>query len=177
MGAPGAALTLTDCVSIAGVMDDLRVPTSSLRVEILCADGRAMRGDIFLPAQSSMQSGPMPLDEWIETTRPFFPFRALEAPDLTILHRREIVALTVPAASNGALEVASADAPVVRIAVEAGGTKFEGDVIVDMPPGYQRVADWLNTPTAFFAMRAGSAHHLIQKRHVIRVVELRQPSS
>jgi hypothetical protein len=158
-------------------MDDLRVPTTSLPVEILCADGRAMLGDIFLPAQSSLQSGPMRPDEWSESPHPFFPFRSREAQALTILNRGEVVSLTVPAASNGAADDTCTDVPVMRIAVEAGGTRFEGDVLVDMPPGHQRVADWLNAPAAFFTVRAGSAHHLIQKRHVTRVVELRRVSS
>ncbi len=158
-------------------MDDLRVPTTSLPVEILCADGRAMLGDIFLPAQSSLQSGPMRPDEWSESQQPFFPFRSREAPALTILNRTEVVSLTVPAAANAAADDTCTDGPVVRIAVEAGGTRFEGDVIVDMPPGHQRVADWLNAPAAFFTVRAGSAHHLIQKRHVTRVVELCRFSS
>lgn len=158
-------------------MDDLRVPTTSLPVEILCADGRAMLGDIFLPAQSSLQSGPMRPDEWSESPHLFFPFRSREAQALTILNRGEVVSLTVPAAANVAADDTCTDVPVVRIAVEAGGTRFEGDVLVDMPPGHQRVADWLNAPAAFFTVRAGSAHHLIQKRHVTRVVELRRVSS
>jgi hypothetical protein len=158
-------------------MDDLRVPTTSLPVEILCADGRAMLGDIFLPAQSSLQSGPMRPDEWSESPHPFFPFRSREAQTLTILNRGEVVSLTVPAASNGAADDTCTDVPVVRIAVEAGGTRFEGDVMVDMPPGHQRVADWLNAPAAFLTVRTGSAHHLIQKRHVTRVVELCRFSS
>lgn len=156
-------------------MDELRVPTTRLPVEILCADGRAMLGDIFLAAQSSRQPGPMQPDEWSESQQSFFPFRSLEAQALTLLNRTEVVALTVPAAANAADAVA--DVPVVRIAVEAGGTRFEGEVLVDMPPGQQRVVDWLNAPTAFFTVRAGSAHHLIQKRHVTRVVELARLTS
>jgi hypothetical protein len=66
---------------------------------------------------------------------------------------------------------------VFRVAVDAGGTRFEGDVVVDMPPGLQRVADWLNAPGAFLTVRAGLAHHLIQKRHVLRVLELDRVSA
>ncbi len=158
-------------------MDDLRVPTNSLPVEILCADGRAMLGDIFLPAHSSLQAGPMRPEEWTEGAHPFFPFRLFEARTLAILNRSEVVSVTVPAVANASNDDACPDIPVVRVAVEAGGTRFEGDVLVDMPPGHQRVADWLNAPAAFITVRAGSAHHLIQKRHVTRVVELCRLSS
>ena len=145
-------------------MVDLRVPINSLPVEILCADGRAMLGDIFLPAHSSLQAGPMRPEEWTEGAHPFFPFRLFEARPLAILNRRAVVAVTVPAASNSSTGDACPDVPV-------------GDVLVDMPPGQQRVADWLNAPAAFITVRAGSAHHLIQKRHVTRVVELCRLSS
>jgi len=153
-------------------MDDLRVPTTSLPVEILCADGHALLGDIFLPAHSALQEGPMRPEEWIETVLRFFPFRLLESRALAILNRTDVVSVTVPAGSNAAADAACPDTPVVRIAVEAGGTRFEGNVLVDMPPDHQRIVDWLNAPAAFFTVRTGSAHHLIQKRHVTRVVEL-----
>ena len=160
-------------------MDDLRVPTTSLPVEILCADGRAMLGDIFLPAQSSLQSGPDAARR-VERVRGIRSFRSARSRRArsTILNRSEVVAVTVPAAVQRRRPTTPVpDVPVVRLAVEAGGTRFEGDVLVDMPPGHQRVADWLNAPAAFITVRAGSAHHLIQKRHVTRVVELCRLSS
>ncbi|MGD9905467.1 MAG: hypothetical protein AB7U83_18515 [Vicinamibacterales bacterium] len=153
-------------------MDDLRVPTNSLPVEIRCTDGRSVLGDIFLPSQSSRQPGPMRPDEWIETAHAFFPFRSQEAGALTIVNRDNVVAVTVPADTNLDPGDAIVETPVYRVAVNAGGVVFEGDIVIDMPPGQQRVADWLNAPEAFITVRAGSVHHLIQKRHVTRVVEL-----
>jgi len=153
-------------------MDDLRVPTTSLPVDILCVDGTTVMGDIFMPAQSSRQPGPMRPDEWGDTVHPFFPVRSRTAHSLTIVNRDAVVAVTVPAAANAAEYDAMVDLPVFRVAVDAVGTRFEGDVVVDMPPGHQRVADWLNAPGAFLTVRAGLAHHLIQKRHVLRVMEL-----
>lgn len=153
-------------------MDDLRVPTAALPVEILCADGATVLGDIFLPAFSSRQSGPMPPDEWTETAPAFFPVRSRAARTLTLVNRDEVVAVTVPAASNALNDDALVDSPVFRVAVETGRVKFEGDIVIDMPPGHQRVADWLNAPAHFITLRDGTAHHLIQKRHVLRVLEL-----
>jgi hypothetical protein len=156
-------------------MPDLRVPTISLPVEVRCADGRAIAGEIFLPAHSSRQAGPMRPEEWSDTAPQFFPIRAHDTRALTILNRDAVVALTVPAGANAGDADTAAGAPVSRIAIDAGGVTVEGDAIIDMPPGHQRVADWLNAPGAFITLRAGLVHHLIQKRHVTRVLELDGP--
>ena len=158
-------------------MSDLRVPTISLVVEIRCADGGSMTGEIFLPSQSSRQPGPMRIDEWSDTVHAFFPFRSRDARALTILNRDAVVAVAVPAAANGGDDDTVIGTPVSHVAIDAGGATFEGDVVIDMPPDHQRVADWLNAPGGFITLRTGTVHHLIQKRHVTRVVELdgRQP--
>lgn len=153
-------------------MHDLRVPTISLPVEIRCTDGQSVLGEIFLPSQSSRQPGPMRPEEWIESVHAFFPFRSQDTGALTIVNRDAVVAITVPADANLDPGDPVLDTPVYRVAVNAGGAVFEGDVVIDMPPGQQRVADWLNAAEAFITVRAGSVHHLIQKRHVTRVVEL-----
>lgn len=153
-------------------MHDLRVPTINLPVEIRCTDGQSVLGEIFLPSQSSRQLGPMRPEEWIEGTHAFFPFRSQEAGALTIVNRDNVVAVTVPAEANHDPADEVVGTPVYRIAVNAAGVVYEGDIVIDMPPGHQRVADWLNAPGAFITVRAGSVHHLIQKRHVTRVVEL-----
>ena len=153
-------------------MDDFRVPTTRLPVEIHCADGQQVLGEIFLPAQSSLQPGPMRPDEWSATVHAFFPFRAHDTSAMAILNRDTVVAITVPATANADEGELWVDSPICRVAVDAGGRRFEGEIVVDTPPGHQRVADWLNASGAFITVRAGMAHHLIQKRHVTRVVEL-----
>lgn len=158
-------------------MDDLRVPTTSLPAEILCSDGATVLGDIFLPAYSSRQPGPMPPDEWTETVPAFFPVRSRAARTLTLVNRDEVVAVSVPATSNTLHDDALVDCPVFRVAVDTGRVKFEGDIVIDMPPDHQRVADWLNAPGSFITLRDGAAHHLIQKRHVLRVLELERVSA
>lgn len=102
----------------------------------------------------------------------FFPFRSHDSPGLQILNRDAVVAIAVPAEANASDGDAEIDAPVFRVAIDAGGSCFEGQVLIDMPPDRRRVADWLNAPGAFITLRTGTTHHLIQKRHVTRVVEL-----
>jgi hypothetical protein len=166
----GARWPITCKTAFSKLMTDLRVPTVNVPVEIRCVDGRCLAGEIFLPAYSSRHPGPMRPGEWSDTTLPFFPFRSRDANRLTILNREAVVALAVPAHANAGDDVVLGDP--VHVAVEAGGDRFEGDMVIDMPPEHRRVADWLNAPGAFITLRAGATHHLIQKRYVTRVVEL-----
>ena len=107
----------------------------------------------------------------METSCPF-PVRSRETCATTLLNRDAVVVVTVPAAANTGRGDPDLSTQVSHIAVEAAGERYEGEVVVDMPPGHQRVADWLNAPGAFITVRSGAAHHLIQKRHVTRVMEL-----
>ena len=115
-------------------------------------------------------------DEWSDTVHTFFPFRARDAACSTIFNLDAVVAFTVPVTGTesdaGVHDAALADAPITRVAIDAGGARFEGHVIIDMPPNHQRVADWLNAPGAFITVRAAGIHHLIHKRHITRVVEM-----
>jgi hypothetical protein len=156
-------------------MTDLRVPTLRQPVTITCTDGRTFAGHIFMPSQSSRHQGPMRPEEWSDTVHTFFPFRARDAAYSTIFNLESVVAFSVPldsATGDDSDDAAILELPVFRVSVDARGATFEGLVTIDMPPDHQRVADWLNAPGAFFTVRAGGAHHLIQKRHVTRVVEL-----
>lgn len=160
-------------------MTDLRVPTTRQPVTITCTDGRAFDGDIFMPSQSSRHAGAMRPDEWSDTVHTFFPFRVRDSVCSTIVNLHAVVAFTVPVHETDAEAEADAavllDAPVARVTVDANGSSFEGRMTIDMPPGHQRVADWLNAPAAFITVRAGGTHHLIHKRHITRVVEMPEP--
>lgn len=157
-------------------MTDLRVPTTRQPVTITCADGRAVEGHIFMPSHSSRHMGPMRADEWSDTVPTFFPFRARDAACSTIFNVTTVVAFTVPMdgaeAQADVHDAALVAAPMARVAVDAGGTSFEGHVIIDLPPGRQRMADWMNGPAPFITVRARGQHHLIHKRHITRVIEM-----
>lgn len=154
-------------------MSDLRVPTQRQAVTITCTDGRTFAGHIFLPSQSSRTPGPMSPEEWSDTVPAFFPFQPRDATFSTIFNLDVVVAFTLPADAGGDADAGLAPAqPIFRVHVDARSAEFEGRVTIDMPPDRQRVADWLNAPAPFFVVRENRSYHLIQKRHVTRVVEL-----
>ena len=60
------------------------------------------------------------------------------------------------------------------MAIECGQeVRLEGLVHIDMPEGQRRVLDILNRPEMFLTLSSGERRHLVQKRHITRVVEIR----
>ena len=152
-------------------MSELRVPTLALDAEVLCADGRAFTGRIFLPAASSIHPGPMRPDEWMNDAVPFFPFLPQGERGSVILNKHEVLVLSV----IGPEEPTDDDhprGPARRLAVEVRGRVLTGTVIVEMPANHMRVLDYLNSAHPFLAVREGEHGHLVRKARITRVVEL-----
>jgi hypothetical protein len=152
-------------------MSELRVPTLALDAEVLCADGRAFTGRIFLPAASSIHAGPMKPDEWMNDAVPFFPFLPEGERGSVILNKHEVLVLSV----TGPEDPGDADlphGPERRLAVEVRGHVFTGTVRIDMPANQMRVLDYLNAAHRFLPMREGERSHLVRKARITRVLEL-----
>lgn len=148
-------------------MNELKVPTVALVAEVLCADGRRLRGRIFVPAAASHHDGPMRPEEWINDARSFFPFLPDDAGGSFILNKDQLVVVTVALADEQHSEVERS------VRVECAGETLEGRLHIDMPTNQQRVLDYLNQPPAFVALYAGPQLHLVHKRHVSRLSEAR----
>jgi hypothetical protein len=152
-------------------MSEFRVPTVPLQVEVRCIDGRRFVGDVFMPAHSSRHQGPMRPTEWVNTIPTFFPFRPYESDMRTIFNRHQVIAVTVAADRNQWNDDETLGNPVYEVAIEAGGQRFVGRIVADMPRSQQRVVDLFNGDEAFITVQAGDHHHLVQKEHITRVLE------
>lgn len=151
-------------------MSELRVPTVAVDAEVMCSDGQQLRGQIFLPASAAKHFGPMRPEEWINEPLSFAPFR-IDGGEPIILNKHEILALTVTAADDPPED--GLEGPERAIAIDCLGHRFEGSVIIDMPPHQCRVLDYLNRPGDFLVLRDGERHHLIRKQRISRVEEKR----
>jgi hypothetical protein len=152
-------------------MRELRVPTTSLAVEIRCADGRRFAGHVYMPAQSARHQGAMQPHEWVSVAPAFFPFSPHEGDCRTLFNKREVVSLTVPAWTD-AEDAERLGSPTYHVVVEAYEYRIEGTVVVDMPPSQQRLVDFLNGPDTFLMVRDGDRRHFVQKEHITRVLQI-----
>ena len=118
-------------------MNDFKVPTVQLATELHCVDGVVLRGCVYMAALSAVHAGAMTPQEWINSPPAFFPFRQ-EDGTTTLVNKHQVLAMSVaapPASDEEAWETAEL---VRRAAVEAGGKRFEGDVVNDMPENQRR---------------------------------------
>ena len=155
----------------AGMME-LRVPTVALAAEVTCADGRTFTGRIFVPAAASHHSGPMRPEEWINEPLPYFPFLPDDAAVPIMLNKHTVLVVTLQGGeSSEHLEPVGLER---RVAIECGERRLEGMVHIDMPENHQRVQDYLNRLELFLTLTEGARRHLVQKRHITRVIEVRE---
>jgi hypothetical protein len=146
------------------------VPRLLRGAEVLCANGRVLRGRVFLPATAQAHTGAMRAEEWMNDAASFFPFLPDGEGSPVILNKAQVVVVTVSAAADRD-ETLEEVAPVKRVHVECGALRLDGDVVVDMPADHSRILDLLNRPGAFLNVREGERHHLVRKSAITRVSE------
>ena len=152
-------------------MSDLRVPTIDVSVQILCADGQAMSGRLFLPTGAATHDGPVRIEDWANGVADFFPFQADGEAAPAILSKAAVLAFCVEAAGEDPVLPENGGLPVRRVSVECSGRRFTGTLLIELPGGNQRVLDYMNQPLPFLRLRTGAREHLIQKRYITRVME------
>jgi len=148
-----------------------QVPRLLRAAEVLCADGRLLRGRVFLPAAAESHPGAMRAEEWLNDPACFVPFLPDGEGRPVILNKEQITVVTVAASADRDEAMDQAGAPVRRVRVECGALHVEGDVLVDMPANHSRMLDLLNRPGAFLNVREGERHHLVCKSRITRVSE------
>jgi len=147
-----------------------RVPRLLRAAEILCSNGRVLRGRVFLPATAESHAGAMRAEEWMNDPAAFFPFLPDGEGRPVILNKAQVAVVTV-AASADHDETVDLGLPAKPVRVECGALWLEGEVVVDAPASQSRVLDLLNRPGAFLNVREGGRHHLVRKAGITRVSE------
>jgi hypothetical protein len=61
-----------------------------------------------------------------------------------------------------------------RVVIECGERRIEGLLHIDMPQNLQRLQDYLNRDELFVKLTDGPRHHLVQKHHITRAIEIRE---
>ena len=148
-----------------------QIPRLLRAAEVLVADGRVLRGRVFLPATAASHAGAMRAEEWMNDPQAFFPFLPDGEGSPVILNKDQIVVVTVAASADRDETLADVGAPVRRVSVECGALRLSGDVLVDMPANHSRLLDLLNRAGAFLNVRDGERHHLVAKARITRVSE------
>ena len=146
-----------------------QIPRLLRAAELLYGDGRILHGRIFLPVAGA-HAGAVRVGEWLEGPSVFFPFLPDGEGRPLLLNKQQLLVLTMSPASDP-VEAASATAPWRRVHIECGPLNFEGEVLIDMPAGRQRVLDLLNRPAKFLAVRGPERRYFVRKSAISRLSE------
>ena len=77
-----------------------QVPRLLRAAEVLCADGRVLRGRVFLPAAAESHPGAMRAEEWMNDPASFVPFLPDGEGRPVILNKQQITVVTVAASAD-----------------------------------------------------------------------------
>jgi hypothetical protein len=154
-----------------GESPEFHVPRLLRAAEVVCGDGRVLRGRVFLPATADSHAGAMRAEEWMNDDAAFFPFLPDGEGRPIILNKAQVTAVTVAASTDQDDTLEEVGPPVKHVRVECGALRLEGEVLVDMPVNHSRILDLLNRPGAFLNVREGGRHHLVRKAAITRVSE------
>lgn len=155
-------------------MSDFKVPTVQLPTIVHYQDGSVLLGTVYMPALSAVQAGPMLPLEWVNSPTDFFPFKQEESPAAIILNKSRVLALSVEDRPEHRDPSWETGAPRCRIAVEADGRRFEGDVVMDLPENRRRLVDFLNQAGTFVCLISVERQILIRKDRISKVTELQE---
>ena len=145
------------------------VPRLLRAAEVVCADGRVLRGRVFLPAAAESHPGALRMAEWLEEPGCFFPFLPDGEGRPVLLSKEQLIVVTVTASAED--EAVASGVARRRIRVECGVLRLEGEVTIDMPASHSRVLDLLNRPGDFLALRSGDHNLFVRKSRIVRVTE------
>ena len=157
-------------------MSELRVPTRALSCTITCVDGRQFIGRLFVPETSMRHDGATRAVELLNDQSAFFPFQPEEGGPPFVIGKRDLLYLTVPAGADITSPADVEEVPLVarEVVVECGPRTVNGTIRIEMPENQTRVLDFVNQPAPFLVVQDGELHHLVQKKRITRIVEVRK---
>lgn len=140
-------------------MSIYRVDKSEQPVVLFQADGSVMKGVVFLSASAYSHIGRQTLADLLREKGEFFPFRS-EAGAFCVANKATITHIRYEPITVEQ-EYAALGNPVEVLVNFAGREQLRGTVVIEMPEGRNRLFDFVNSMSGFFAMQTGDAHYLV----------------
>ena len=161
---------------------EYRIPTTTLTVEIICADATRQRGQLFLAPSAAHHSGAERPEERLNDDSDFFPFLPESQERSVIVNKHQVIVLSLDLTQSKQLRrwwgIEAADDEVLvphmeqRILVECDGVELEGVLVMDAPQHQRRTQDLLNQADRFLCLRDQNQLHLINRRRIVRASEI-----
>ena len=157
-----------------GQTELLRVRRQSVAVDLALAAAAPRRVELFLPEPPAGKDRRQQVLDLIEEGPDFLPARESASGRWEIFHRNAVLWVRILPGSFGP-EAEESDElfdfrQKVRVDLDAGDP-LEGELLYSAQEQETRVTDYMNYESRFFRLWRGEDLYLINKSHVIRVLE------
>lgn len=154
-------------------MDELRVPTRRVIVDVFLADGTCATGTLFHSESLYQSGGPGDILEELNDEREFVPFAAIDdAVGASLLSKRHVLRVRVHELKMEDLQMGQ------REAAECGrrctlllddGSRITGRLALETPLTASRLVDKFNMAPSFLPFVTDECVELVHASHVVRV--------
>lgn len=158
--------------AMGGSSPELRLPTVTVAVELARAGRAAERVELFVAEGGGHEA----VAALLESDSQFLPVREPDAPGgvrVALVGKRAIVwvAVALVAAAEGLALYDHRHEVRIELDIDAA-EPISGHVLYSSPADRPRLIDHLNVPGHFLRVWTADALYLVNKHHVVRVVEL-----
>jgi hypothetical protein len=152
-------------------LDQLKVPTRRIEVEVFLVDGARIKGTMFHRDAMYDCGGPADVCHDLNDERAFLPFdTGEEGGGATLLSKRHILRVLVPDFDVEPLEAGQEEQHEDRsMLMLDDGTRTSGRLVLETRLASSRLLDKFNQAPVFVAFVTDQGVELINRAHIVRI--------
>ena len=148
-------------------MEELRVPTRRIAVELFMADGVHTRGVMYLTPTRHVAGTSEEIAELLNDERVFVPFRADDPTiDVWIVNKNHLTRVHLEECDTPGIEPEPSCTIVLR-----DRSRLTGQLIFDAPPSMSRLVDKFNGAPSFMTFVTDDGVDFVHRSHVTQVFQ------
>ena len=153
-------------------MEELRVPTRRVAVELFMTDGVHTRGVMYLTPTRHLTGSPEEISELLNDDRVFIPFRADDpGVDVWSVNKQHLMRVHLEDCDTLRPDTASADpAPMCTILLR-DRSRLTGQLLFDTPLSTSRLLDKFNGVPSFMTFVTDDGVDFVHRSHITQVFQ------
>ncbi len=153
-------------------MEELRVPTRRVAVELFMADGVHTRGVMYLTPTRHDAGSPEEIAELLNDDRVFVPFRADDPTiEVWIVNKQHLMRVHLEDCDTLRPDPASAEPAPICTIVLCDRSRLTGQLLFDAPLSMSRLVDKFNGAPSFMTFVTDDGVDFVHRSHVTQVFQ------
>lgn len=153
-------------------MSEFRVEKRRESADLTLITGATMTGVFFLGPSTHLHNGPERVGDVLNLEEGFFPFE--RGTETLLVNRSHVLKVTLPPQMIEAELDASYHVATRRTAklLLTTGEEITGNVVIDRPPGYDRLSDYVAADERFRYVELADRTVLVNSEHIVALTEV-----